>query len=129
MEYTADELVSVFIKIRDKKRELEKEMNAKIAELEEQMTTINRHLLDICKTNGVESVRTKHGTAYRTIKNRYWTNDWEQFHKFMQEHGAMDLLERRIQQSNMRQFLEENPDLHPIGLTVDSEYAITVRRK
>jgi hypothetical protein len=47
----------------------------------------------------------------------------------MQEQGAMELLERRIHQSNMKQFLEENPDLHPMGLNVDSEYAITVRRK
>jgi hypothetical protein len=44
------------------------------------------------------------------------------------EHNAPELLERRIQQTNMKQFLEENPDLHPAGLNVDRTYAITVRR-
>jgi len=29
----------------------------------------------------------------------------------------------------VRQFLEENPDLVPKGLNVDSEYAISVRKK
>lgn len=129
MDIPADKLVSIFIKMRDKRDEIKREMEVKINEIEEQMHTINQQLLEICKTNGADSIRTPHGTAYRTIKQRYWTNDWENFHRFMQEQGAMELLERRIHQSNMKQFLEENPDLHPMGLNVDSEYAITVRRK
>jgi hypothetical protein len=129
MDIPADKLVSIFIKMRDKRDEIKREMETKVNEIEEQMHVINQQLLEICKTNGADSIRTPHGTAYRTIKQRYWTNDWEHFHKFMQEQGAMELLERRIHQSNMKQFLEENPDLHPMGLNVDSEYAITVRRK
>jgi hypothetical protein len=93
------------------------------------MKVVSNQILDVCKENGVDSFRTPYGTAYRTLKSRYWTNDWEHFHKFMQEHQAMELLERRIHQSNMKQFLEENPDLHPAGLQVDREYAITIRRK
>jgi len=38
-------------------------------------------------------------------------------------------MEKRIHQGNMRLFLEENPDLLPPGLNVDSEYTVTVRRK
>jgi len=129
MDIPADKLVSVFIKMRDKRDEISKEMEAKIAEIEEQMELIRRQLLEICKTNGADSIRTKHGTAYRTVKRRYVTNDWDNFYKFMQEHGAMELLERRIHQTNMKQFLEENPDLHPVGLNVDSEFAITIMRK
>jgi hypothetical protein len=47
----------------------------------------------------------------------------------MKENEAMELLERRIHQTNMKQFLEENPDMHPAGLQVEKEYAITIRRK
>ena len=73
--------------------------------------------------------RSEHGTAYRTIKNRYWTNDWGSFYDFMREHGAMELLEKRIHQTNMREFLEDHPEAHPPGLNVDQEYEITIRRK
>jgi hypothetical protein len=38
------------------------------------------------------------------------------------------LLEKRLHQTNMKQFLEENPDLKPAGLNIDSEYTIVVRR-
>lgn len=129
MDVSVDKLVSVFIKMRDERDRVNREMEKKIAEIEEQMKIISAELLKICKQTGVESLRTSRGVAYRTLKERYWTNDWESFYKFMYEHQAMDLLERRIQQTHMKQFLEENPDLHPAGLQRDREYQITIRRK
>ena len=93
------------------------------------MRTLKEELLKISKETGVTSFKTDNGTAYRTIKNRYWTNDWESFYGFMREHGAMELLEKRIHQTNMREFLEDRPDVHPPGLNVDQEYEITIRRK
>ena len=41
----------------------------------------------------------------------------------------MELLEKRIHQMNMKEFMENNPDAHPPGLNIDSEYEITIRRK
>jgi hypothetical protein len=49
-------------------------------------------------------------------------------HRFIREHDAIDLLEQRIHQTNMRTFLSEHPNLIPEGLNVDSKYTITVRR-
>jgi enamine deaminase RidA (YjgF/YER057c/UK114 family) len=115
--------------MRDERDRLKRDMEVQIENIESQMKVINAELLDICKEAGVDSFRTPFGTAYRTIKSRYWTNDWESFHTFMKENEAMELLERRIHQSNMKQFLEENPDTHPAGLQVEKEYAITIRRK
>lgn len=129
MDFSADKLVSTYIKMRDKRDDIKKEMEAKVRDIEEQMEIVSTRLLEICKETGADSFRTPDGTAYRTVKHRYWTNDWESFHKFMQDNAAMELLERRIHQSNMKQFLDENPEMHPAGLQVDREYAITVRRK
>ena len=123
-----DKLVSVYIKIRDARDKIRKEAEAKEAELQEQLSLIEQEILEFYKATNATSIKTEHGTAIRTVKNRYTTNDWERFYDFMFEHNAPQLLERRIQQSNMKQFLEENPDLHPAGLNVDSAYAITVRR-
>jgi hypothetical protein len=63
------------------------------------------------------------------VKKRYWTNDWHSFYAFLKEHEALELLEKRVAQTNMSTFLEENPDLHPPGLNVDSRYSVVVRRK
>jgi enamine deaminase RidA (YjgF/YER057c/UK114 family) len=129
VDISVDKLVAVYIKMRDERDRLKRDMEVQIENIESQMKVINAELLDICKEAGVDSFRTPFGTAYRTIKSRYWTNDWESFHTFMKENEAMELLERRIHQSNMKQFLEENPDTHPAGLQVEKEYAITIRRK
>jgi hypothetical protein len=129
MDKAIDKIVAVYIKIRNAKEDLTREYDAKVTTLDDQMRTLKEELLKISKETGVTSFKTDNGTAYRTIKNRYWTNDWESFYGFMREHGTMELLEKRIHQTNMREFLEDRPDVHPPGLNVDQEYEITIRRK
>lgn len=124
-DVTADKLVKAYIKIRDARAELSKQDK----ELEEQLDMIQEKLLEICKETGTDGLRTEFGTVSRRISKRYWTSDWESFYKFMKEHDAFGLLQQRITTANMEQFLEENPDLHPPGLNLDANYAVTVRRK
>ena len=123
-----DKLVEVYIKIRDARDEIRREADAKEADLNEQLEIISQQILEVCKQTGADSIKTSHGTAMRGVKSRYWTNDWEKFYEFMSEQKEFGLLEKRIHQTNMKQFLEENPDLHPAGLNVERTYAITVRR-
>lgn len=122
-------IVDTYIRIRDTKDALTNKYKAEAAELDEQMAVLKHKLLEVSKETGVTSFSTSNATAYRTIKSRYWTNDWESFYGFMREHGAMELLEKRIHQMNMKEFMEQNPDAHPPGLNIDSEYEITIRRK
>lgn len=123
-----DKLVEVYIKIRDARDEIRREADAKEADLNEQLEIISQQILEVCKQTGADSIKTKHGTAMRGVKSRFWTNDWESFYDFIYKQNEFGLLEKRIHQSNMKQFLEENPDLHPAGLNVERTYAITVRR-
>ena len=124
-----DRLVSVYVKIRDNKLELAAEFKEKETELEAKLDKIKAALLEHCKATGTESVKTASGTFWRTQRKRFWTSDWGAMSKFIVDNEAVDLLEKRISQGNMRQFLEEHPELHPPGLNADNEYTITVRRK
>ena len=126
---TLDRLVSVYVKIRDQKVELATEFATKEKELNIYLDKVKAELLAYCKDSGVESVKTTSGTFWRSQKGRFWTSDWEAMNKFIVDNEAVDLLEKRLHQGNMKQFLEENPDLHPPGLNADTEYTITVRRK
>lgn len=129
MDIKADKLVKAYVKIRDKRRELTAEFEKQDAELQESLDLIEKNLLDLFKETGAESLRTEFGTVTRRVSKRYWTNDWHSFHEFLKEHGTVELLEKRIAQTNMTVFLEENPDLLPPGLQIDSRYAVTVKRK
>ena len=129
MDVSIDKIVATYIKIRDAKEKLQQEFKRQETDLNEQLAVLKQQLLEISKATGATSFSTPNGTAYRTVKSRYWTNDWCSFYGFVREHGAMELLEKRIHQSNLREFLENNPELHPPNLNVDSEYEITIKRK
>jgi hypothetical protein len=122
-------LTRTYIKIRNKRAELKAEFDEKDSALEAQINALKSELLDYCKSQNIDSVRTSEGTFYRTIKTRYWTNDWDSMNKFILEHEVPQFYEKRLNQTVMKQFLEENPDVLPPGLNVDSEYVITVRKK
>lgn len=123
-----DQLTKVYIRIRDTRDDMEAEHKKKVAQLQEQLDVIEQKLLEICQTMNADSVRTPHGTIVRSIKARYWTNDWDSMHGFIKEHGAFGLLEKRLHQTNMKEFLSENPDLLPAGLNVERSYTVVVRR-
>jgi len=85
-------------------------------------------MLDVCKQTNADSIRTKAGTVIRSVKTRYWTNDWDSMYRLIHERQAFGLLEKRLHQTNMKQFLEENPEVLPEGLNQDKEYTVVVRR-
>jgi len=123
-----DKLAAVYIKIRDAKDTLTSDYKKQYATLEEQMGVLEAEMLEICKNMNADSVRTKAGTIVRSVKSRYWTNDWDSMYRFIKENDAYGLLEKRLHQTHMKEFLSENPDLLPMGLNVESEYTVVVRR-
>lgn len=127
-DISVDKIVEVYIKIRDARDEARKQADEIDADYEGQLKILEAQMLDVCKVTGATSLKTPFGTVMRSVKSRYWTNDWEKFYDFLFEHNVPELLEKRIHQTNIKQFLEENPDLLPLGINVDSEHSITVRR-
>ena len=122
-------LVRVYRNLKDKRAEISKKFREEDNLLKEKQEVIKKELLNYCKDNNVESVRTTEGLVYRSVKNRYWTSDWESMYKFVLDNEVPEFFDKRLNQSNVKQFLEENPDLVPAGLNVDSEYTLTVRKK
>jgi len=122
------DLAAVYIKIRDRRADLKKQFEAHDKDLEDQQNLLAEKMLDICKDMDADSIRTPHGTIIRSVKSRYWTNDWDSMYSFIEEQGAFGLLEKRLHQTNMKDFLSENPDVYPQGLNVESQYTVVVRR-
>ena len=126
---TLEKLTRVYLKIKGERERLSTEFREADDKLVVQQNKIKSALLDHLKDTGAKSVKTDAGTFYRTVKQKYWTSDWESMHKFIMENELPEFFEKRLNQTHVRQFIEENPDLVPAGLNVDSEYAISVRKK
>jgi len=125
---TTDKLAEVYIKIRDKRAELKEQYEAEDEGLKAQQEMLAEKMLDLCKDLNADSIKTPAGTIIRKVDTRYWTTDWDSMYQFIQENDAYPLLEKRLHQTNLKQFLEENPDLLPAGLQADSKYTVVVRR-
>ena len=124
-----DKLAKVYRRMAARIQELTQAYENEVEEIKRQQDTVKIALKDQMLALGVSSVRTDQGTVVLSTKTRYNTQDWDSFKTFVLQHEAVDLLEKRIAQTNMSTFLEENPGLVPPGLNSVSEYAISVRKQ
>ena len=123
-----DKLAKVYRKMQQRIQELTQEYETQIEEIKRQQDVVKIALKDQMLALGMSSVRTDQGTVVLTTKTRYNTQDWDSFKEFVKEHDALDLLEKRIAQTNMGTFLADNPGLVPPGLNSVTEYGISVRK-
>lgn len=123
-----DKLAKVYRRMQSRIQELTIQYESEIEDIKRQQDVVKIALKDQMLKLGVSSVRTDQGTVVLSTKTRYNTQDWDSFKEFIKEHDALDLLEKRIAQTNMSTFLADNPSLVPAGLNSTTEYAISVRK-
>lgn len=127
-EVNINKLVKVYLKIRNAIDEKETQHKEELASLKEQFGIVGQSLLNLCKEQNLDSIRTPVGTVSRRISTRYWTSDWDSMYRFISEHDAPFLLEQKIHGTNMKEFLEANPEAFPMGMQADRSYTVQVRK-
>jgi len=123
-DLSTDKLVATYLKMRNKIKEHEEA----ISRIKEQMQVVTDKMLEFCAADNLDSIRTPEGTISRRLSSRYWTSDWDAMYKFIHEQNAGFLLEKRINNTALKEFLADNPELVPPGLQSTSEYVISVRK-
>lgn len=123
-EVPLDKLVRIYMKMRAKLSELD----AQVEIIKEQQQLLKNEIKDRMRSVGAKSMKTEYGTVSLTEKTRYYTQDWDSFKRFVIENDAVDLLEKRIAQTNMKMFLQENPTMVPPGLNSDTEIDVSIRK-
>jgi hypothetical protein len=122
-----DELVKIYLTIRSER--LEAEWEVKDKELKEELVLIEQSMLGVCNDTNATSIKTQYGTVIKKLNERFTLSDRENFNKFVMEHGAPELFEGRVHQSNFKQFMSEREgDGLPPGVNVMREFAIQVRK-
>ena len=124
-----EELVSDYLEIRRMRESLKANYESQDEELKDAMESIKEALLAICNENNQNGFKTDSGTVTRQVKERYFCTDWDNFRKFVENEGSIDLLERRIHQRNFKEFMSERVgDGLPPGVNALREYDIVVRK-
>jgi hypothetical protein len=123
-----DKLAKVYRKMAAKIQQLTREYETEVEAIKAQQEVVKIALKDQMLKLGVKSVRTDQGTVVLSTTTNYNTQDWDSFKEFMKQYDALDLVQQRISQLNMKRFLEENPGVVPPGLNSMTEYGISVRK-
>jgi hypothetical protein len=123
-----NDLVTAYRNLRGAIAEEEEAHEIKLKSLKDELEIISTELLTFCNEQNLDSVKTPAGTVSRRIQTRYWSTDWEEMYRFVMEHNVPFLLEKRLHNTNVKQYLEENPEAFPAGLQIDNKYVIQVRK-
>jgi hypothetical protein len=123
-----DKLAKAYVKMREAIANIQKEYDAQIEALKSQQEIVRQALQEEMKKLGVTSMRTTEGTIIMSMKTRYFTNDWDAMKTFILANGVVELLERRIAQKAMAEWLKEYPTKVPPGLSSESSYEVSVRK-
>ena len=120
--------VNAYVNLRPHIQELEQKHKEALESLREQLETVHDDLLDFCNQENVDSIRTPFGTLSRRVTSSFWVTDWEEVYKLVAKHNAPFLLEKRINNTNMTAFLNDNPDIVVEGMQARSKYRVQVRK-
>ena len=127
--FDTEELVADYLEIRRARDMLKNEYELQDEELKLALEKIKISLLAICNENNQNGFKTDSGTVTRQVKDRFYCTDWDNFKKFVETEGSLDLLERRIHHKNFKEFISERAsDGLPPGINNLREYDIVVRK-
>ena len=124
---TLEQLVEKFIALRDKRQEMKSEYEQRVAHIDSLMQKIEGILLKTLDEQGLQSVKTPSGTAYRSTRTSATIADWDAFLGHVREHDAYEMLERRCSKSAVEQYKAANDDLPP-GVNWREEVVVNFRR-
>lgn len=125
---SVDQLATIYMRIRDKKREITTKCEEEVAELDRKLDTVLAVIKDRMLQDNCQSMKLTKGTAYITRKTKYYATDWDAFKKWMVENDALDMLEKRVAQGNIGKWFEQYPDKPPIGIHADPEITVVIRK-
>jgi len=122
-----DDLVQQFVKLRDAIKKADDLHKEKTAPAREYLARLNAALLAQLQAIGGDSVKTPHGTAYKTTKRSATLADAGVFRDFVIENGAWDLADWKANAPAVEAFLQEQQELPP-GVNLSSVVTVGVRR-
>lgn len=122
-----DSIVERYIALRDRKSEMKKEYDSKVAAIDEGLEKIENFMLKHLQSTGSSSIRTEAGTFFKQVVTKASVADKDTFMSYVRDNDLWALLEVRASKSAVDQFRTEHNDLPP-GINWTETLTVNVRR-
>lgn len=127
MTLTVEQAISAYVKLRLKKDQIAAKAKADTKPVEEAMDKIEAYIKEQAEALGVQSFRTESGTAFLTTIERANVADWDEVLKFILENEAYDMLEKRVNKTAVRAYMEAANAVPP-GVNYGTSIEVSVRK-
>jgi hypothetical protein len=122
-----DDLVNQYVRLRDKLKEADDAHKAKTKSARAYLDLLNTKLLERLNDVGGESVKTPHGTVYRTTRRSATIADGDVFRQYVIANEQFDLVDWHANATAVGDFITEN-GAQPPGINFSQAFTVGVRR-
>ena len=124
---TVDAMIENYVRLRDKKKEVEDRHKMELAPFKSTMDQLENWLLDAMNQAGLDSMKSPHGTAFKSMRTSAVVRDFEALLNYIRANNAWDLLEHRVAKITAMNIMKETNQAIP-GVETSAEIVCNVRR-
>ena len=124
---SVDEAIEKYVELRDYMSAETKKYNDLEAGIKGELEKISMWLRDKGDNLGVDSFKTSHGTAFRSVKTSYRIGVWEDYIAWIKATGNYQCLEKRAAKLAVKEIHDVTGEVPP-GLNYSAEIEFLVRR-
>lgn len=119
-EITTEAVMTRYFELRDEEATTLARHKAEIEPIKEEMLLIQRYMTDVMNQQGVSQTGVKGvGTAFFQTKDTVSITDWDATIKFIDDNAAFHLLNRAVNKTAVKEYVEANEGALPPGVKLD----------
>ena len=125
-----DEIVKVYVKIRDAKVQVKKEADVKCADLQAKMDRLAAEIQRELQRLNLRSVQTKSGVAFQKEEIKPSCKDWDVLDGWAQAEGIplSEVYEKRLSRKFVTDYMASHEGAAPPPVSVYREFKVHVQR-
>ena len=116
-----------YLQVRNQIDNLEREHKTAKAALNEKLIALENWMTAKAQEDGLETVKTPHGTAYWSTHHTATVGSREEFFNFCKEHDAWDMVESRASKTGVKSYIEAH-GAPPPGVNFSSAKVFNMRK-
>lgn len=125
---TFEEMITNYIALRDKKEAIETEFKKTKKKYTDAMATIAEYLQGYMRSNNLQNIASKDGTAFIKTTRSATVGDKSAFREYVIESKNFDLADFRANVEAVQDFMKENNQLPP-GVNFSTAEEVGVQRR
>jgi hypothetical protein len=126
-DVTIEKAIEAVIKLRNKKTAVEAQIKEEVSAIKAKIDKLEAFIKVQADELGVTSFKTAAGTAFLTTTDYANVENWSSVLEFIKEQGAYDLLEKRVNKSAVRTYMDQL-NMVPPGINYGTMISVNVRK-